>query len=90
MLTGDSVPRLPRGVRLHEDKVRGEWTLLGPERVFKMDEIAVAILQRCTGEATLNQVERGLAEEFGADPEEVSSDVREFLAGMIDKGMVVL
>jgi len=30
-------PRLPRGVRLREDRVRGRWVLLAPERIFEID-----------------------------------------------------
>ena len=45
--------RLPRGVRLKLDETRGEWLLLAPERVIKMDAIAVEILQRCDGVATI-------------------------------------
>jgi len=85
-----SIPRLPGGVRLHEDKVRGTWTLLGPERVFELDEISVEILQRCTGEATLRAIEQDLAETFDAELSEIQDDVRDFLNGMVEKGMVVL
>jgi pyrroloquinoline quinone biosynthesis protein D len=85
-----SIPRLPGGVRLQEDKVRGTWALLGPERVFQLDEIAVEILKRCTGAASLGEIERDLAETFEADVGEIRGDVREFLSGMVEKGMVVL
>ncbi len=33
MIADDARPRLPRGVRLREDKVRDRWVLLAPERV---------------------------------------------------------
>lgn len=85
-----SMPRLPAGVRLQEDKVRGGWTLLGPERVFQLDEIAVEILKRCTGEASLAAIEKDLAKTFDAEVDEIRGDVREFLTGMVEKGMVVL
>jgi coenzyme PQQ biosynthesis protein PqqD len=85
-----SMPRLPAGVRLQEDKVRGGWTLLGPERVFQLDEIAVEILKRCTGEASLAVIEKDLAKTFDAEVDEIRDDVREFLTGMVEKGMVVL
>jgi len=31
-MTGDTIPVLPRGVRLHHDKVRSTNVLLGPEK----------------------------------------------------------
>ena len=38
----DARPCLPHGVRLVQNDVHG-WTLLGPERVFKADMIAVEL-----------------------------------------------
>ncbi len=49
----DARPRLPRGVRLTHNEAQGGWVLLAPERVFKADAVAVEILKRCDGEATL-------------------------------------
>ena len=52
-IAADAKPRLPRGVRLTHNEAQGGWVLLAPERIFKADAIAVEILKRCTGEATL-------------------------------------
>ena len=54
----DARPRLPRGVRLMHNEAQGGWVLLAPERIFKADAIAVEILKRCTGEATLDDDRR--------------------------------
>ena len=59
-------PRLPRGVRLKYDETRGEWLLLAPERVIKADAIAVEILQRCDGAATIEAIVDDLAAQFSA------------------------
>ena len=40
------------------NEAQGGWVLLAPERVFKADAIAVEILKRCTGEATLRRDRR--------------------------------
>ena len=37
-------PVLPRGVRLHDDRVRGTKVLLGPETALMLDEIGAAII----------------------------------------------
>lgn len=87
-LTPDSRPRLPRGSKLRFDQARGAWVLLGPERVFNLDEVAASVLQRCTGEATLTGIVAALAAEFDADPAEVAPDVNELLQDLMDKGMV--
>ncbi len=36
----EAVPALPRGVKFREDKARGRYVLLGPERIFEADPIA--------------------------------------------------
>jgi coenzyme PQQ biosynthesis protein PqqD len=83
-------PRLPRGVRLREDKVRGRWVLLAPERIFEIDGIGVEILKRCDGEATVNEIVIDLARSFHADVTQVAPDVDAFIAGLSAKRIVDL
>jgi pyrroloquinoline quinone biosynthesis protein D len=83
-------PRLPRGVRLKYDETRGEWLLLAPERVIKADAIAVEILKRCDGTATLAVIVDDLAAQFSADRARVETDVRELLEELAAKRMVDL
>jgi len=90
MIPDDSRPRLPRGVRLREDKVRDRWVLLAPERVVKVNPIAVEILKLCDGTRTLDEIVGGLAERFKADVGRVGTDVRALLASLADKRMVEL
>jgi pyrroloquinoline quinone biosynthesis protein D len=85
-----SVPRLPRGVKLHFDEQRKRWTLLAPERVFVPDEIALEILQRCDGVATVDAIAAALAEKFGAPREEIARDVTEMLQDLANKGVVAV
>ncbi len=59
-------PRLPRGVRLKHDEVRGEWVLLAPERMLKLNPVSVEILKRCTGDASLAEIVDDLAKAFAA------------------------
>jgi pyrroloquinoline quinone biosynthesis protein D len=87
-IAAGSVPRLPRHVKLRYDEQRRRWTLLAPERVFVPDEIAVDILQRCDGVATVDAIAGALAEKYGAPREEVARDVIEMLQDLADKGVV--
>jgi len=41
---GASIPRLGRGMKLREDATRGRWVVMGPERMFVPDEIALEVL----------------------------------------------
>jgi pyrroloquinoline quinone biosynthesis protein D len=62
--------------------------LLAPERVFVPDDIAVEILRRCDGVATVAAIADALAEKFGAAREEVARDVLEMLQDLAEKGVV--
>ena len=88
MLREDAIPRLPRGVRLKHDETRNEWLLLAPERILKADPIAVEILKRCDGAATLGQIVDNLAAQFKADRERVEADVYALVADLVGKRMV--
>jgi coenzyme PQQ biosynthesis protein PqqD len=89
-LTGAARPRLPRGVRLKHDEVRGEWLLLAPERVLKTDAIAVEILKRCTGESSLDAIVDDLASVYAADRARIDTDVRALLSDLAAKRLVDL
>ena len=86
----DSKPRLPRGVRLTHSEAQGGWVLLAPERIFKADAIAVEILKRCTGEATLSVIVDDLAATFNAPRERIHADVTKLLAGLAEKKLLEL
>ena len=86
----DARPRLPRGVRLRHDAVREEWMLLAPERIVRANPVAVAILQRCTGERTLAEIVEDLAATFKAEPARIEADVRALLAQLNQSRMVDL
>ncbi|VFU07554.1 pyrroloquinoline quinone biosynthesis peptide chaperone PqqD [Methylocella tundrae] len=88
--TSGLIPRMPRGVRLKQDETRGEWLLLAPERVVKIDAIAVAILQRVDGETTIETIVDDLAAAYAADRARIDADVRALLNGLAAKRMVDL
>ena len=83
-------PRLPRGVRLVNSEAQGGFVLLAPERVFKPDPIALAILQRCSGEATLSEIVDDLAATYSAPRERILADVTTLLRGLADKRLLEL
>ena len=86
----DARPRLPRGVRLVHNEAQGGWVLLAPERIFKADAIAVEILKRCTGEATLSIIVDDLAKSFNAPRERIHADVSKLLSGLAEKKLLEL
>lgn len=84
----DARPRLRRGARLQHSEAHGGMVLLAPERVFKADAIATAILQRCDGTATLALIADDLATAYQAPRERVLADVSALLRGLVDKQLV--
>jgi pyrroloquinoline quinone biosynthesis protein D len=90
VISADSKPHLPRGMHLKHDATRGEWLLMAPERVLKLNGVAVEILKRCDGKATLSEIVDQLAAAFTADRERIDTDVRALLADLVTKRMVDL
>jgi pyrroloquinoline quinone biosynthesis protein D len=83
-----SVPRLRPGVRLRFDSTRGTWVLLAPERVLVPDEVALEILQRCDGKATVGAIVDELSRSFEAERTLIAGDVAALLRDLVAKGMV--
>ena len=86
----EALPRLPHGVRLVESQAHGGWVLLAPERVFKADAIAMQIIKRCTGAATLADIVDDLARSYAAPRERVLADTTTLLRGLGDKKLLEL
>lgn len=89
-IADDTVPRLPHGVRFREDKTRGQFILVGPERIFNADQVATEILKRVDGKTTFGDILRQLTEAFTADETTIRPDVESFLIELRDKQMVTL
>ena len=90
LLSPDCLPRLPRGIRLKHDDVRNEWLLLAPERVIKPNPVAVEILKRCTGVATLSAIIDDLAQNFAADRALIETDVHKLIGDLAQKRLLDL
>jgi pyrroloquinoline quinone biosynthesis protein D len=87
-VTGASVPRLGRGMKLREDKARGQWVLLGPERMFVPDEVALEVLRLVDGVRSVDAMADDLAARFAAPREEIFADVTAMLDDLSARGVV--
>jgi pyrroloquinoline quinone biosynthesis protein D len=83
------LPRLAPGVRLHFDRSRDAWVLLAPERVIEAEGPAPEILKRCDGTRTLAQIVDELAALYNADRTTIEGDVREMLADLASKRLLL-
>ena len=86
----DARPCLARGVRLSEDRIRGGWNLLAPERVLKANGTTVEILKLCDGVRTFDGIVDILADRFHTDRARVEHDAGVLLADLSSKRMVEL
>lgn len=87
-ITGTSVPKLPRGVRLHFDRVRNAHVLLAPERAFNVDGNAVAILELVDGRRSITQIAGDLAARYNADAAVIERDIAKMIEDLITKRVV--
>ena len=78
----DPVPLMPRGVRLHDDRVRGTMVLLAPERAVMLDDAGAAILAEVDGQRSVTAIAARLAERYAAPLAEIEGDVRDFLSDL--------
>jgi pyrroloquinoline quinone biosynthesis protein D len=87
-MRAEDVPSLPRGVRLHFDKVRDTWVLLAPERAVTLDMIGHAILSRVDGARSFGDITRLLSETYGAPEAQIAEDSASFLNALRDRRFV--
>lgn len=83
-------PKLPRGVRLRWDEVRGMWMMLAPERVFRIDDTAAEILKLCDGNRTFADIVAAIAEKYAEAPEVIAADIAEMLRDLANKRVLEL
>lgn len=87
-ISEQSVPRLPPGVKLRFDKAREQWMVQAPERVFVPDPVALEVIKRCDGQATVASIVDDLAQAFNAPREVILGDVTEMLQDLTDKAVM--
>ena len=76
------VPTLPRGVRIHFDKVRENWVLLAPERAVTLDPVGHAILQEVDGVRSFGEITAALAVKYNAPEDQIRDDSAGFLSAL--------
>jgi pyrroloquinoline quinone biosynthesis protein D len=87
-LAVQDVPRLPRGVKLRFDEVRGKHVLLAPERAFGLDDVAVAVVQLVDGQRSVREIIDALAQRYEEDREVVAGDVVAMLDDLLAKRVI--
>jgi coenzyme PQQ biosynthesis protein PqqD len=87
-LADDAVPRLPRGVRLSYDEARKRWLLLAPERLYELNDVALAVLKLVDGQRSLAAIAGELARTYNADAAVILADAKELVHGLAQKRLI--
>jgi len=83
-----SRPRLAAGCRWAEAE-GGERVLLVPEAEIRFEGTGRAILERCDGQRTVDQIVKELQQAYSAgDPARIEEDVRNFLGQLHHKRII--
>lgn len=81
----ETVLTMPRGVRIHFDKVRDGWVLLAPERAIHLDQVGHAILMEVDGTRNFGEIAAGLAKKFDAPLDQIVGDASGFLRALMNR-----
>ena len=84
----DVKPKFPKHVKFRHNKARDEWVVLAPERLVKLDQIAVEILKLVDGENSVRIISKQLSKKFNAPEDVILKDVKEMLQDLSDKGFI--
>lgn len=87
-IIGSMVVKLPRGVRLRPDPVRGQTVLLAPERAMALDDIAIKIVEALDGVRSLDQIADDFAVEFQAPRDQIALDILAFIQELANRRML--
>ena len=78
-----------RGIRLKHDDRRNVWTLMAPERVILLDEIAHEVINELVNsDGGIAGVIDRMSERFAAPRDEIAADVIEMLQALVDKQLL--
>ncbi len=79
-------PRVAAKARLQWDGVRNRHILLYPEGLVALNPTAAEILGLCDGRRTVDEIVAMLRDKY--ESQDITTDVRELLAGLAAKGLV--
>ena len=57
---------------------------------YSLNPVGTFIWERCDGRHSLEEIARALVEEFAVDPETAARDCRQFVAELVEQGLLKL
>ncbi len=88
LITTQSRPHLPRHIKMREDAGRNRTVLLGPERVFSPNPVAIEVIKLCDGARSVADIADELAKAYNAPIELITKDIIAMLTDLVEKGVV--
>jgi pyrroloquinoline quinone biosynthesis protein D len=88
VIVADSIPSLPRHIKLRHDTARDRWMLLAPERVLTPDAVALDVLRLLDGQRSVMAIAEVLAGQYAAPKDRIVADITSLLQELADKGMI--
>lgn len=88
----DQRPLLSRAARLRFEPQTDSYVLLSPERGLRLNASAAEIVQRCTGDLTVQQIIAELAELWASEPvssAELTDDVLDLLGSLSQRRLLL-
>jgi pyrroloquinoline quinone biosynthesis protein D len=87
MTTVPDKPKLSRLFRFQWEETQGNYVLLYPEGMVRLNQSAAEILKRCDGEHDVGQLVRELEQSFSTSG--LEDDVKSFLSTATERGWLV-
>ncbi|MBA3961909.1 MAG: pyrroloquinoline quinone biosynthesis peptide chaperone PqqD [Chthoniobacterales bacterium] len=84
-----SRPALAPKVRLQTDQVTGKTVLLYPEGLLQLNSTAQAVVSRCDGKISVDDILCSLGEEYEVGVETLRSDVSEIFSELHQRRLLV-
>ena len=87
-LSPDSILRTSADVRFR--RVLDEAVVIRQQsaETLVLNEVAVSVLEKCDGQATLADITSQLQSEYDADPDTIGRDVLAFAAELLSSGLI--
>src|SRR3954453_17952556 len=83
-------PKISPRARIQTDKITGKPVLLYPEGVLILNGTGHAIVSLCTGEFTLAEIVRQLAERYRVSEPAISSEIATYLNRLRERNLLEL
>ena len=88
LIGANSLPKLPRSVKLRHDAGRDRWVVLAPEKVFLPNAVAPDVLRLCDGTRAVSAIAGELVKSYDVPAATILGQVLFLRRDLAAKGVV--